>query len=371
MRLLVAGGGTGGHIYPALSIIRGFAARFPGTEVLYVGTRRGLEADIVTRENIPFQTITASGVMGKSPVQALAGIVGAFRGLAESIRLVRSFHPDVAVGTGGYVTGPVILAARLCGVPSAIQEQNVVPGVTNRLLARIVDRVFLPFEEARTCFPAPSKILVTGNPLRPEILEARRETSRAELGIPAGARVVYVFGGSRGAATIHRAMAEAIPRLLELDNLVLYYVTGQAYHPDVMRSLAGRGFSLEGRAGIRIVPYLYRAAPVLASADLVICRAGAMTLAELTALGLPSVVIPSPNVANNHQEKNAWVLGRAGAAVVVNDSELDGKKLGELVTGLMADSRRLADMAAASRCLGRPGALDQIVGSLSDLTGRG
>lgn len=371
MRLLIAGGGTGGHIYPALSILGGFKAKFPGAEVLYVGTREGLEADLVPREGVPFRTVTARGVMGKSPFKAAQGVVGAFRGLAESINLVREFRPDVAVGTGGYVTGPAILAARLCGVPCAIQEQNVVPGTTNRLLGRLVDRVFLPFEEARAYFPTGPKVSVTGNPLRPEILEARRDSSRAELGIKPSEKVLYVFGGSRGAASFQRAMVEALPSLAALGDLVVFYVTGQSYHPEVMADLAQNGFNPAGHPGVRISAYLYRAAPILASADLVICRAGAMTLAELTALGLPAIIIPSPNVANNHQEHNARVLERAGAAVVMKDHQLTGAVIANLVSGLMGDPGRLGRMSDRSRSLGRPRALEEIVQALSDLSGRG
>ncbi len=371
MRLLIAGGGTGGHIYPALSILGGFKAKFPGAEVLYVGTREGLEAGLVPREGIPFRTITARGVMGKSPLAAARGVFDAFRGLAESIRLVREFRPDVAVGTGGYVTGPVILAAKACGVSCAIQEQNVIPGMTNRLLGRLVDRVFLPFEEARAYFPDSPKVSVPGNPLRPEILEAGRQASRDELGIRPGDRVVYVFGGSRGAASIHRAMVETLPRLSRLKGLVVFYVTGQAHYQEVTGALGASGWSPAGHPGVRISPYLYRAGPVLAAADLVICRAGAMTLSEITALGLPAVIVPSPNVANNHQEHNARVLEKAGASVVIKDSDLNGPALADLVLELLGDPDRLGQMAQASRSLGRPRALDEIVETLSAMAGRG
>ena len=367
MRLLISGGGTGGHIYPALAIVRALKALDSDLQVLYVGTRRGLEADLVAREGLTFEAIDAAGVMRKAPWQAARGAWLTARGLGQSLGLVRRFHPDVAVGTGGYVSGPVILAARLLGVRTAIQEQNAIPGFTNRMLARLVDRVFLPFPEARRYFGRRTRTKVTGNPLRPEVLSTRAEDARRRLGIAASRQVLFVFGGSRGAQSIHRAMPEALAALLRRSSLLVLYVTGQAYHAEVLARLRERGLVREERGAavrpggeprgeLRVMPYLHEVADALAAADLAVVRAGAMTVSELLARGLPAIVVPSPNVANNHQEANARVLQRAGAAVVIRDARLTGPGLAAAVEELLDDPQRRARMAEAARVLGRPNA---------------
>ncbi len=357
MRLLISGGGTGGHIYPALAIVRALKTLDSDLQVLYVGTRRGLEADLVTREGLAFEAIDAAGVMRKTPWQAARGTWLAARGLSQSLGLVRRFHPDVAVGTGGYVSGPVILAAWLLGVRTAIQEQNAIPGFTNRVLARLVDRVFLPFPEARRHFGRRARTRVTGNPLRPEVLSTRTEDARRRLGIAAASQVLFVFGGSRGAESIHRAMPEALAALLRRPSLLVLYVTGQAYHAEVLARLRERGLV---RGELRVMPYLHEVADALAAADLAVVRAGAMTVSELLARGLPAIVVPSPNVANNHQEANARVLQRAGAAMVIRDARLTGPGLAAAVEELLDDPQRRARMAEAARVLGRPDAGDLI-----------
>lgn len=374
MRVLLTGGGTGGHIYPALAIASELRRRVPDCELLYAGTREGLESRIVPRAGLPFVTVSARGLVRKGPRELVAGLLALARGLWQADRLVARFRPDVVVGTGGYVAAPVALAAARRGVPVLIQEQNAYPGATNRLLARWAAAVCIPFEEGRRFFPPRARIYVTGNPVRPEVLRADREEARRRLGIPPPARVVLVTGGSRGAERINGAALELAAAVAERPDTVLLWACGERYHPQVRARLAARLRAAGPRAGgekdrVRLFPYLDDMAAAYAAADLYVGRAGATTLAEVTARGLPAVLVPSPNVAHQEQDHNARVLERAGAARVIPDAELTGRRLVETVLALLADGDALRRMAAASRGLGRPGALADIVDRVLELAG--
>ncbi len=237
MRTLIAGGGTGGHVNPALAIARVLAEQDPKGEILYVGTRHGLEADLVPRTGLAFATIDVTGLLRKSPAQRVTGAIMAAGACLQAWRIIRRFRPDVVVGTGGYVCGPVVLAGALSGLPTLIQEQNVFPGLTNRMLARFVDRIAVPFEEARRHFVAPGKVVVTGNPIRTEILDRKRPEAVMDLGLDPDRRTLLVFGGSRGAETINRAMTAALPRLLARPDLQIVWATGTAHHEATMDEL--------------------------------------------------------------------------------------------------------------------------------------
>lgn len=360
LRVAITGGGTGGHIYPALTIARTLQALEPGTEILYIGTRTGLEADIVPRTGLPFKAVHVAGVAGKSPVQAAAGLLQAARGTAESLALLRRWRPDVVVGTGGYVSGPVVLAGRLVGARIAIQEQNVIPGVTIRLLARVAHRVFLPSPAALPYFPSGDEYQVTGNPVRPEIIQADRGEARRRLGVPEGSRLLYVFGGSRGAQAIHRALVPRLGFLLQRPDLMVLYVTGNAAFDQVAGELGQQGIDLEIPGKIMVKPYLYEAADALAAADLALVRAGAMTMAEVAVRGLPAVIIPFPHAIYDHQERNARVPKQQGAAVVIREKELTPEGLEKTLTDLLDHPDRLAQMSARMRELGRPEAAERI-----------
>ncbi|MHB9145180.1 MAG: undecaprenyldiphospho-muramoylpentapeptide beta-N-acetylglucosaminyltransferase [Symbiobacteriia bacterium] len=360
LRVAITGGGTGGHIYPALTIAKTLQSLAPGTEVLYIGTREGLEADIVPRSGLPFETVHVAGVAGKSLSKAVSGLVQAARGTAESLRLLRRWRPDVVVGTGGYVSGPVVLAGRLVGAKVAIQEQNAIPGFTSRVLSRLADRVFLPNQEARRYFGGGRKFLVTGNPVRPEVVAADREEARARLGVPAGKRLLFAFGGSRGARAINQALVPILGRLLERPDLMVLYVTGQAAFEQVSGQLREQGIDLEISGKIMVKPYFYEAEAALAAADLALVRAGAMTMAEIAVRGLPAVVIPFPFAIYDHQEKNARVPEGRGAAIVLRESQLGPERLAAVLTDLLDHPDRLAAMAGQMRELGRPEASERI-----------
>lgn len=367
LRVVFSGGGTGGHVYPALTIIRALQQRKPDVEILFIGTREGLEADIVPRAGIRFETISAGGINRKSPAAALKGLLRTGRGLAEAMGLLRQFRPHVVVGTGGYVCGPVVLSARLLGLPTAIQEQNVIPGVTNRILARFARAVFAPFQEARRYFPARSRVILTGNPIRPEIVAARREKARQDFGIGTGRQAVFIFGGSRGAKTLNRAVLDDLEPLLARKDSFLLWATGKEYHDWIAESLKARGIPLDSPGKIMVKPYLYNIEEAYAAADLVVGRAGGGAVAELSARGLPSIIVPSPNVTNDHQEHNARVLESRGAALVIRERELAPGRLAGAVAEILGSPARLREMGEKSLAVGRPQAADRIVDELLKL----
>lgn len=362
MRLVVTGGGTGGHIFPALAFAREAQRRIPGTEVLYIGSARGLENGLVEKAGFPFVAIEISGFRRRLSWENVKTVWRFLKGVHAAKRTLRVFSPDVVLGTGGYVAGPVVFAASRLGIPTVIHEQNVVPGLTNRFLARVSDLVAVSFPGTEQAFPRARNVVVTGNPRATEVASADGEEGRRALGVPADKRLVLVVGGSRGARPINDAMLGALDRLGRCGDLHVVYVTGEA-HYDTVRAAAG------GRIppNVTLVPFLYDMPAVLAGADLFVGRAGATTLAEITALGVPSVLIPSPYVTNNHQEKNARRLEAEGAAVVLREAELTPQRLAETVLALCANPEGLKAMRAAARRLGIPDAAARLWAAVETL----
>ncbi|RJQ11579.1 MAG: undecaprenyldiphospho-muramoylpentapeptide beta-N-acetylglucosaminyltransferase [Bacillota bacterium] len=366
MRLLVTGGGTGGHIYPAIAVARAVLESEPGADVLYVGTVNGLEADIVPKEGLPFRTIPSRGMVGGGLIRAPGTVWVAARGVLAALRVIRWFDPDVALGTGGYVAGPVSLAAALRRVPLVLHEQNAFPGVTNRVAARWAAAVAVPYAEARRYFPSRTRVVVTGNPIRRSVVELTSEEGRRILGLPAGKAeprfVVYLVGGSRGAEALNDAAVRALPGLMDIPGIHAIFATGSRYYASAAEALASQGIGLEPGGKITLVPYLERADAAIAVADVVVTRAGGTTLAEITARGVPAVIVPSPNVTHNHQVYNARVLEKAGAARVILEQDLSGPVLEAAVRELWQDEALRKNMSRASLRLGRPEAADDIAG---------
>lgn len=367
LRFVVAGGGTGGHIYPALAIASGLQQRYPNCEIMYIGTGRGLEADIVPKAGYEFHAVRAVGIKRSLTPQNLKVPLEALAGYRESRKLILGFAPRVVVGTGGYVCGPVLLSASRLKIPTFIHEQNALPGITNRILSRVVNRVAVTFEDSLRYIPARARPYLTGLPIRPEILAADREKAREKFGIGAGETMVLTFGGSQGARSINRAVAEAIGPLSTLPGLKLLHVTGSGQHQDFLEMLKTDACQGDFPGNINIVPYMYDMPEAIAAADLIISRAGAATLAEITARGLPSVLIPFPYATGNHQEYNARALVSRGAAEMVKDSELCGTTLLSKLKELLESRQVLAKMAEASLGLGKPRALDDILDGIAEL----
>lgn len=348
MRVIVSGGGTGGHIYPALALIKEIQKREPNATFLYIGTEQGLESTLVKREGIPFKTIRITGFKRKISLDNVKTIIRFFRGVKRSKQLIKDFKPDVVVGTGGYVCGPVVYAAAKLKVATIIHEQNSVPGLTNKFLSKYVDKVAISFQEAKPFFPI-EKVVHTGNPRATEAALVETKDRLSELNLNPNRKTVLIVGGSRGARPINDAFLEVLSEAGKRDYQFLY-VTGDVHYENVMVKVNEHG----NPVNIKVVPFLHNMPEVLKNVHLIVARAGATTLAEVTAIGLPSILIPSPYVTNNHQEKNARSLGDNGAAIVKLEKEMSGAMLLKAMDEIILNKETWQQMHEASLKQGKP-----------------
>lgn len=356
IRLIVAGGGTGGHIFPGLAVGKELLKRHPESEILFVTGDRRIEDDILREAGINRVSITVEGIKGRGLIRTIKSAVKLPLGFLQSILIIRRFSPDFVLGVGGYSAGPVCLAARLMGVRTAIHEQNSFPGITNRLLARVVDRVFISFEESGSHFPK-EKVHVTGNPVREEFLgtgEVIEERS--------GGFTILVTGGSQGASAINRAFIKALKKIKDMGRAPrIIHQTGQPDFESAVKGYREMGIEADVRPFINDMHAAYR------QADIVIGRSGAGTVFELAAMGKPSILIPFPYAADDHQTANARMLADAGGAVMMPQDELDPDRLAGVLTGLMDDIPSLEKMAALARKAARPGAARDIADSIEEM----
>ena len=356
MRLLIAGGGTGGHLFPGVALAEELRAREPEAAVRFVGTARGIEARVLPELGWDLVLIEVSGLKTVGALGALRGLVRLPRALWQSRRVVKEFRPDVVVGVGGYASGPVVLMARLMGVKTGILEQNSIAGFTNKLLGKLVHAVFLHFAETRRFFKA-KKILMTGNPIRREIRLALESGSGSGSGSGSRSELrLFAFGGSQGAQALNEIVADAAALLAARGvSLAIVHQTGAQNLEKTQERYARAGIEADVRAFIKDMAAEYR------RADLVIARAGATTVAELGVVGRPAILVPYPFAADNHQEVNAREMAEAGAALMFRQSELTAEKLADTVAGLARDPQALSRMSAAMKALGKPRAAEAIL----------
>ncbi|MHB8173900.1 MAG: undecaprenyldiphospho-muramoylpentapeptide beta-N-acetylglucosaminyltransferase [Nitrospirota bacterium] len=345
-RILIAGGGTGGHLYPGIAVAA--EAVKEGVEVLFAGTAQGIEVRVVPKEGFNLKLISAGRFKGMGASQKIKTLLSIPAGVAQAGRVIHEFGPDVVLGVGGYASFPAVLAAKISGKPVIIQEQNAMPGLANRWLGKIADRICLGFEAGKKFFPA-GKCVLTGNPVRLGLIGMTREDALKAMGIQGDKITLLITGGSGGASRINKAVADALPRLLDMkDKIQFIHQTGERDYEQTAAAYGKTEFAS------CIMPYIYDMAPAYACADLVICRSGALTIAEVTALGKPAVLIPYPFAADNHQEKNARELEDAGAARVVLDRDATGERLAEEIKNLLQNIGILLSMEERSKALGRP-----------------
>ena len=343
MKVLIAAGGTGGHIYPGIAVANEIMSRDAESEVLFVGTARGLEKKIVPENGFQLSLINSAGLKNVGLVDKVKGLSVLPQSFLEARRIIRQFRPHVVVGAGGYVSGPVLLMAAIMGVPTLVMDSNALPGFTNRQLARFIDQAALTFEEAVPFFG--KKGVVTGNPVRHEFfeIESKMRTDKFHL---------LIFGGSQGARAINNAMMDALPSLEPFSGkLTITHQTGENDFENVRAAYANSAFS---SADVR--PFISDMFVEFGKSDLVVCRAGATTCAELTAAGKASIMVPLPTAADDHQRKNAEALVRAGAAKMILQSDLNGAMLAEKIGDLITSSVEITEMEKASKLLGRPDA---------------
>jgi UDP-N-acetylglucosamine--N-acetylmuramyl-(pentapeptide) pyrophosphoryl-undecaprenol N-acetylglucosamine transferase len=366
LSVLIAGGGTGGHLYPGIAVARALCSRVPDVQVTFVGTAAGLEARVVPREGFALELIRAAGLKGKSLAALARGLALLPLGARDAWGVITRRRPSVVVGVGGYSSGPVVLLAALRGVPTLLMEQNVVPGLTNRLLAHVVDAAAVTYDESVSLFGR--KAFVSGNPVRPEFLSpATHAGPTVDDSATGGIRTpvhVLVFGGSQGAHAINVAMVEGAARLAQATPEV--QVTHQTGERDL--EMVRNGYRHAGLVA-RVEPFLYDMDREMRAADLVVCRAGATTLAELTASGRPSILVPLPTATDDHQRRNALTLAAHGAALMLEERELSGDRMAAEVQGLARDVVRRTGMSEAARRMARPDAATVIAEKVLSLAG--
>lgn len=357
MKVLLSGGGTGGHVYPAIAIANKIKEENPDCEILFVGTEKGIESEIVPKYGYELKTVTVQGFRRKIDFENVKRVFKLCKGLEQSRRIVKKYKPDIVIGTGGYVSGPVLFNSALNKTVTIVHEQNSFPGVTNKILSKVVTRVLTSFEDSHERFPEESrnKLVLTGNPVRKEILQSRKSTSRKKLGISEDKKMVLCYGGSGGSEEINDAMRLVIKNMVKED-IAFIFATGKLYYDEFIESLG----EISLKPYQRVMPYLDNMADGLSASDIVIGSAGAISLAEITALGKPSIIIPKAYTAENHQEYNAKSIESQGAGIAILEKDLTPEKLNEVVFKLLGDRELLIDMANASKSIGKPQAIDLI-----------
>lgn len=363
IRVILTGGGTGGHIYPAVAIGQAIRQEWSGAEILYLGTKQGLENKIVPEAGFPLTLIDVEGWQRKVSLQAVKAGWKALRAFSTAKKIIRGFSPQLVIGTGGYVCLPVIWAASRLRIPTLLHEQNALPGLTNRLLAGRVDKTMLTFAAAQQYFPAKAqdKLQVTGLPVRPAILQVTREAGLRFFGLAPEKLTLVSVGGSRGARTINQAMLAVCRKYAGDPGVQIIHLTGQSGYDEFTAELQAVGINWNNTGNLIIKPYLPEMEFALACADLCVARCGAAFLAEMTVRGIPGILIPYPYAAENHQEHNARDLVDQGAAELILDRDLNGEILLAKVEELLQQKEKRQLMAANSLRAGKPEAMENIL----------
>jgi len=358
MKVMISGGGTGGHVYPGIAVAEELKRRNPEVEIVFVGNRRGLEAVVVPEAGFRVRYILTRGLPRRAWWRVPGALLANGIGLFQALGIVATERPDVVLGTGGYVSGPVALAAWVLRRPLVIQEQNSIPGLANRWLARLADEVHLSFVEARSYFARKDHLKVSGNPVRSYILSGDRDEALREFGLTPGRPTVFVFGGSRGAHRINEAALDAMRRLKGRVDVQMILQTGREDYE------WAKGVVEKEQLAIKVMPFLQRIHQAYAAADLVVCRSGAMTLAEIAVNGTPAILVPYPHAAHDHQVVNASNLVDRGAAAMIPDRELNGERLAKEIAHWLSDRQGLSKLSANARLFARPDAATRIAKSL-------
>ena len=364
LNVLFACGGTAGHINPAVALARLFQERQHGCQILFVGANGGMEERLVPKEGYEIRTVSITSFQRSLSPKAVGHNVRTAlnmgRSRAQANAILDDFQPTLVVGTGGYASYPVVSAAAKRGIPTAVHESNAVPGLTTKALSKVVDLVMVGFEESRTHYDHPEKVAVTGTPVRGDFFRCTRREARAKLGITDARPLILSYWGSLGAAVMNGYMAEFIAReCREGEPFHHYHGAGRDYRT-VLAGVKAAGVELDAHPSVRVLEYIYDMPTVMAAADLVFCRAGASTISELTAIAKPSVLVPSPNVTNDHQTKNARVLERAGGAVLLREDACSAEKLYDTARDLLRGKETCAAMARALRNVAQSDAAEKI-----------
>ena len=371
-RVIFTCGGTAGHVNPAIALAQLMAEKDPETEFLFVGAERGLEKDLVPKAGYNFRTVHISSfhrsMKPKEIKHNLVSLYNLMRAPREARAILREFRPDVVIGTGGYASFPMVKEAAKAGIPTAVHESNMVPGLTTEMLEPFADRIMVGFESCRRHYKHPEKVMVTGTPVRGDFFDLTKEEAKRALRVDDGRPLIVSFWGSLGASGMNRQMADFLALEAAKEPFHHIHGAGKSGYPMVRQLLAEKGVDLERHPSLQVREYIYDMAPVMRAADLVICRAGASTISELTALGVPALIVPSPYVTNNHQEKNARVLEEAGGAAVLLEADSSGQALFQAACGILRAPEKRADMEKAMASLGIRDATERIYQTILEIT---
>ena len=363
MRVIYAGGGTGGHINPAISIADYAKDHDSNHKALFIGTKSGLETRLVPKAGYDIKYIDVIGFDRRHPLKAFKTVKKLIKSRQDCKKIIREFKPDCVVCTGGYVSGPVMMAAAKCGVPSIIHEQNVYPGLTVKGSEKYASYLALSFDETIKHMGNKDKCVVTGNPVRMEIINAKSDTARKKLGITKP--LVLIFGGSLGAQKINSTVIKMLKSVIKDGRFSLIFGTGERNYKAVTDKIKREGIILND--DIKVLPYIDNIADVMAAADIVVSRSGAITVSEIAVLKKPSILIPSPNVVRNHQEQNAREFEKNGAAAVITEAELDEAVLYDKICSMLSDKEKLLKMSENLGAFSKTDALEKIYGLMLNM----
>lgn len=347
MKIVITGGGSGGHVYPAIAIADKFREKDPTNDILYIGYMYGFEKDVVPKAGYRLEEIDTDWVDRSNPIRMLHTLRYVAKGISQSRKILKKFKPDVVIGTGGFVCFPVIFAASKLGIPCFIHEQNAFPGLANRRLEKYVRKIFLGFEEGGKYFNDKGKLVTTGNPVRKNFYEFKKEDSRKKLGIPEDDFMILSFGGSLGAEAINELAMGIMEDVNGKDGQRLVFGTGKRYYDSVMSAIEKKG--IEVKDNVKILNYIDDMDNYIASCDLVVSRAGALSVAETLVSGKPAILVPSPNVTGNHQFYNAKAAADCGAAILIEEKDVEGDAIREMIRNLISNPSRLEEMGRKAR----------------------
>lgn len=371
MRVLLAGGGTAGHCNPAIAIASIIKEKNKDAKILFIGNKGKIEETLVQKAGFDFKAIRIQGFRRSLSPDNIKTVWLYLKAKSDCRKIIKEFKPDLVIGTGGYVSGPVVAAAQNMGIPTCIHEQNAYPGVTSKMLSKKADIVFISFPGSEKYFGKVQKMILSGNPLRAEVLNTKKEDARAMLGIPKDAFYLLSFAGSLGAQKINEAMVDFIAQNAKNQDFYHTHATGERAWGWMPQTLKEKGFDVNEKGPISVQQYLYDMPIHLAAADAVISRAGAITLGELTALGKPAVLIPSPNVTHNHQYYNARSLSDRGGALLLEETDLSAQKLYEMILELKKDPAKREELGRHACELGLPQAAETIYAEIFELLKKG
>ncbi|MDO5028375.1 MAG: undecaprenyldiphospho-muramoylpentapeptide beta-N-acetylglucosaminyltransferase [Bacillota bacterium] len=358
MKYLISGGGTGGHIYPALAILDEIKTKDPEAEFLYVGRRQGLEKELAQRAGYAYKAVRIKGLPRRLNLDSLKTAIALFQGIHDARKIIKDFKPDIVIGTGGYVSFPAVFVAQQKGIPTVLQEANAFPGKVNRILSKKADGIALAFEEAKNRLKSADKAFISGNPIRPEFLSVDKKSARQKFSIKEGEKLILSFGGSGGQESINDALIEIFQKPLKEDYRFIH-ITGRDYYQEFLDQIKEKNIKLTDQ--VTILDYSHQIPDLLGAADVAILSSSAISLAEVACVGLASILIPKTYTADNHQEYNARAFESAGASLLILEKDLNGQKLIQAISSIVDDQEKMQKMAKCAKILSKPNSTKDIV----------